>query len=112
MELTIMTSIFNRSTNRTAPVQATEELAIGSMRINHAPVEVLDLPIQSIDVRNGKGYKNLQLSVDTLPKSGGRIKIDALDNSGNVTNTVFVSRVALKAFIDALDVLSDYGFND
>lgn len=70
-----------------------------------------DISISTIDVRNSKGYKNLSLSVDTLPRNGKRIRIDSVDDDGDVYNTVFISEAAYQSFIDAATILMDFNIN-
>jgi hypothetical protein len=105
-----MTNIFSRTNNRQTIVTAGDlpELeskpALGQYGISFDD----DDNIVNVFVRNQKGYKNLVLSVDEFNESGKRIRIDAVDNSDNVTASVFVGAKALQAFSEAAQLLADY----
>ena len=106
-----MTDIFSRtSSNRTQIVTAGDlpELQTKPAVGQYAVTFNDDESIQSIMVRNQKGYKNMVLSVDEFEQSGKRVRFDAVDGNGNVTSSQFIGVKALKAFIEAAELLADY----
>lgn len=101
----------NRNTARSTAqaIDNNTSLQYGELKVVYATE---NLPIDHVQVRNAKNYKNLRLSVAELARDGKRIKIESVSSNGTVSSTLFVSDIAIDSFINALNLLRDYQLND
>ena len=84
-------------------------LDFGELKVVYATDNI---PVDHVQVRNAKNYKNLRLSVAELNRDGKRIKVESVSSNGTVGSTLFISDVAIDSFIQAVELLRDYQLND
>ena len=80
-----------------------------TIKVNY--VEDINVPISSVEISNPKGFKDLELSVDT--RRGTRNASEAVRRIkiSNGDKAVFIAVDSLNDLVDGLERLVDYGID-
>jgi hypothetical protein len=119
LENIIMTVSIVRATIAQADATVTltdPTLGEAQVKLNDINAELDGEQVAALRITNPRGYLDLQLTVDELPRSGVRVKIASLampDANGvrKEKNAVFIHESQLASFIAALVAIHDEGLN-